>query len=303
MKHIVLTIDRNFARYCAVTMVSALRNDAPQDLTFHIIANDLAAEDRLALEALAHGYGAGICFYAVPGELLEGYSVRWCKKRLSMVVFYRCCLPSVLPAEIDKVLYIDCDMLVLRPLDELWNTPLDAAALAAAPDSAEQNPKHPERLGYDAKYNYFNGGMLLINLKYWREHNVEQRCKDFYQKYPDRILMNDQDLLNGLLYDKKVLVDISYNLQEGAYRLPKGKKRDCVPNDISTLRSPGILHYSGRTPWQYHCMHPLRHLFFEYQEFTPWREEYLQRWTTKLHRFVHMLPYTLGLKSEKYIRL
>ena len=73
---------------------------------------------------------------------------------------------------------------------------------------------------------------------------------------------------------------------------------------IDTILHPAILHYSSRKPWQYHCMHPLRHLYFEYQDLTPWKgENVLNNWKPRLHRFIHFLPYTLGLKRSKYLNI
>ena len=86
----------------------------------------------------------------------------------------------------------------------------------------------------------------------------------------------------------------------GRYRRPKGK-------------SPvGSLPISKRLPvrpfciiraqaWQYHCMHPLRRLYFEYESLLPGVEKKNDGWAVRLHRFVHFLPYALGIKSEKYI--
>ena len=304
MKHIALTIDSNFVRFCGVTMASIMHNDIPSDICFHIVTDGLAPADEAVLRGLAEDRGSQIRFYNVPSKILDSYELRWEGKRLSIVVFFRCLLSSLLPADVEKVIYLDCDMLVLEPLGTLWDTPLDGLALAAAPDSMVPNPKHPQRLCYDESYGYFNGGMLLINLKYWREHDVETQCEEYYNKYTERVLMNDQDLLNGLLYDKKVLVDIRYNLQEGAYRLPKDKPADWQPPYIDLLLNPAILHYSARKPWQYHCMHPLRHLYFYYQDMTPWAGQHpLNSLGARFHRFIHLLPYNLGIKRSKYIKI
>lgn len=302
MKHIAFTIDRKFVRFCAVTMVSAMKNDNPEDLTFHIIANDLLEDDCGILSELAQTYHSHIAFYQVPPIKLDGYTIRWEGKRLSNVVFYRCLLASVLPESVSKVLYLDCDVLVLQSLDDLWRTDIEDKALAAVPDSFQVNSAYCNRLEYDISYNYFNGGVLLLNLDYWRLHHLEEQCKVFYQAYPDKILCNDQDLLNGLLYNQKVLVDMKWNVQESAYRIPKGKTSRWRPAYIEMLLHPAILHYSARKPWQYHCMHPLRHLYMEYQKLTPWKNEHvLNHCGPRIHRFIHLLPYTLRLKKMKYL--
>lgn len=304
MKHIAFTIDKNFLRFCTVTMVSILKNDTPEDLTFHVIANDLDENGRSTLTNLVKEYGAQVFFYQVSQELLNGYYIKWEGQRLPMVVFYRCLLSSILPTYVNKVLYLDCDLLVLRPLDELWNTDLNEKAIAGIPDDYNINEKHCQRLGYDRSYNYFNGGVLLINLEYWRQHGIEQECKKYFKENPDKILYNDQDLLNGLLHEYTVLADMKWNVQENAYRIRNNNRFQQDPHYLDTILHPAILHYSSRKPWQYHCMHPLRNLFFKYQNLTPWKgENILNHWGPKLHRAIHLMPYFLKLKKNKYIDL
>lgn len=298
MIHIALTIDHKFTRFCAVTMVSIMKNNMKQKIQFHIITDDsLSATDKDILLRTAHGFHADITFYKVMDEQIDGFTLKWESKRLSKVVFYRCILPSILPSSLSRVLYLDCDILVLGNLNELWNTDLDGYALAAVPDSIIVNPKHCTRLHYDISYNYFNGGVLLFNLDYWRKEFIEKKCKEYYRENAQQIIYNDQDLLNGLLHDKKKLVDMKWNVQEGAFRK---KTAHLYPKQL--ISEPIILHYSSRKPWQYHCMHPLRSLFFEYQNLTEWKGcNPLTSWTARLHRFIHLLPYTLGLKANKYI--
>lgn len=304
MKHITFTIDEKFVRYCAVTMVSILEHNEPTDVTFHIVTDGIPQDSRDILSQLASRYGTSVEFYTIPPGAMQGYSIRWEGQRLSMVVFYRCILASLLPSSVTKVLYLDCDILMLDNIDELWNTDLSGKALAAVPDSFVVNEACCKRLQYDTSYNYFNGGVLLLNLDYWRKNDIEAKCREYYRLYPDRVICNDQDLLNGLLHEHKVLVDMKWNVQEGAYRMPKDKNADWVPPYAETILHPSILHYSSRKPWQYHCMHPLRHLFFKYQDLTPWKgENVLNSRGARFHRFVHFLPYTLKLKRGKYVDL
>ena len=192
MMHIALTIDSKFVRYCAVTIVSILENNDPKDIMLHIVSGHLPKEDVLTLSQVAEKYGTSIAFYYIPHEKLQNYEVKWQKQRLSMVVFYRCVLASILPSTISRVIYLDSDTLVLGSLKELWDTNLNQLALAGVQDTVSPNPSYFERLQYAPSYNYINGGVLLLNLAYWRKHNIEQQCIKYYQQYPDRIILNDQ---------------------------------------------------------------------------------------------------------------
>lgn len=303
MIHIAFTIDNRFVRHCAVTMVSVLQNNVPNETTFHIVGLNLSKTDTAFLSALGVSYGAKVFFYEVTEKQMEAYEVTWEKKRLSKVVYFRCLLASILPVSVSKVLYLDCDILVLSSLHDLWETELTGVALAGVPDDFTVNPKHCNRLHYDLSYNYFNGGVLLLNLDYWRAYEVERLCAEHYRMFPERIVYNDQDLLNSLLHKSKKLLDMKWNVQEGAYRLPKGKPVVWIPPYIETVIHPAVLHYSGRKPWQYHCMHPLRRLYFEYENLIPGMKKKNEGWAVRLHRFIHFLPYTLRLKKNKYIDL
>ena len=167
MKHIAFTIDEKFVRFCAVTMVSVLEHNEPSDVMFHVVSDGISQTACDTLSQLAARKGAFIAFYTVPAEAMKGYSIRWEGKRLSMVVFYRCILASLLPESVSKVLYLDCDILVLDNIDELWNTDISGKALAAVPDSFIVNPVHCRRLHYDVSFNYFNGGVLLLTFTYF----------------------------------------------------------------------------------------------------------------------------------------
>ena len=304
MKHIAFTIDDKFVRFCAVTMASILENNNPHDITFHIVSEHLSKHSRDFRAKLSSSHQISIAFYSVTEEKIRNYKIRWEKQRISIVTFYRCFLSSILPADIAKVLYLDSDILVLAPLDELWNTSLENIAVAAVADDLKINLKHCNRLKYDLSYNYFNAGVLLLNLDYWRKYHIEDKCNEYYLAHQDQIVYNDQDLLNGLLYDQKVLVDLKWNVQENAYRLPKQEGEEFSSYQKNAILHPFILHYSSRKPWQYHCMHPLRHLFFQYQALTPWKgENVLNHFGSRLRRFIHTLPYRLRLKKEKYIAL
>ena len=303
MIHVVFAIDHNYVRHCAVTMMSAMCYNRPADLVFHVVSAGLPRQDGEMLRGVASSRGASLQLHEVADEQVAGYEVKWRKDKLNLSVFYRCILASLLPPTVSKALYLDSDLLVLDDLGGLWNTDISGCALAGVPDDFVVNPAHCERLGYPLADNYFNGGVLLLNLDYWREHGLEELCKRHYRAHADRLMYNDQDLLNSLFHDCKVLLDMKWNVQEGAYRIPKGGAADCRPPYIETIEYPSILHYSSRKPWQYHCMHPLKELYFEYERMVPGMPGHGEGWGARLHRFVHFLPYTLGLKRKKYLNV
>lgn len=273
------------------------------DITFHIVANDLTSNSKTIIFNQVKNSKALVSFYTVPSLLLEAYKLKWGHKRLSMTVFYRCLLATILPETIEKVVYMDCDVLVLQSLRDLWNTPMENIAVAGVQDLLETPKEYFSRLEYDSKYGYFNGGMLLINLDYWRKHNVENRLKEYFRANLDKVVRNDQDIMNAVLYKEKQMLDMKWNVQIDVFLTKHYSDINLRNKCLAVAGDIGILHYCYRKkPWHYNCIHPMRDLFFKYQKLTPF-DDYsrLQKPLSKIHRFLHNLPYTLGIKESKIL--
>ena len=116
----------HYVRHCAVTLVSLFENNPKETFTVHIIARELSETDRNILTALAGKYNNKACYYTPDAQMLEGFTIRATHNRLSLAAYYRCFLSALLPEDIDRVLYLDCDIVILGDITPLWRTPLDA---------------------------------------------------------------------------------------------------------------------------------------------------------------------------------
>ncbi len=304
MIHVAFNIDSNYVKHCAVTMVSMLENNSEETFTFHIITDYLSAEQKQTLEDLCTKYGSHTAFYPPNQKMLEGFSIRKFSKRISMATYYRCLLSEILPAHIDRVLYLDCDIVICGDIRPFWNMPLNEIGAIGVEDIGCREPKRYSILQYPMEDSYFNAGVLMVNLAYWREHNVPQACIEYFHVYPERILYNDQDLLNSILHKDKVLIDLVWNVQDGFYRNPSKLTQEWKQKYTTVLKNPIILHYTNRKPWDYDSQHPLRELYFKYLDHTPWKG-----WrpgnsvTNRVKRFFRLLPFYTGLRRAKYVNL
>ena len=204
MIHIACNIDANFMQHCAVTLVSLFENNKSADICVHIVAPSLSEENQQILRNLVASYGNDIRFYFPPEDLLSCFAIKKFGKRISMATYYRCMFSAILPDDVEKVLYLDCDIVVLGDISEFWNTDLTNYAVGCVEDIGYDDMERYDTLKYDSKYSYFNAGVLLINLKYWRDHKVDEQCVQYFLAYPERIRYNDQDLLNALLHKNKI---------------------------------------------------------------------------------------------------
>lgn len=304
MIHIACNIDANFMQHCAVTLVSLFENNKSADICVHIVAPSLSEENQQILRNLVASYGNDIRFYFPPEDLLSCFAIKKFGKRISMATYYRCMFSAILPDDVEKVLYLDCDIVVLGDISEFWNTDLSGCGAACIEDIGKDEDERYERLHYDRSYSYFNAGVLLINLDYWREHKVDKQCVEYFQTYPERILFNDQDLLNVVLHKDKVFVPLKWNMQDGFYRYGMDKKVADWNSFREELLHPVILHYTNKKPWNYDSMHPLRSEYYKYLDMTPWQgQRSLSSLKKRVQWCMKRLPYVFRFRKPKYMDL
>ena len=304
MIHIACNIDANFMQHCAVTLVSLFENNKSADICVHIVAPSLSEENQQILRNLVASYGNDIRFYFPPEDLLSCFAIKKFGKRISMATYYRCMFSAILPDDVEKVLYLDCDIVALGDISEFWNTDLSGCGAACIEDIGKDEDERYERLHYDRSYSYFNAGVLLINLDYWREHKVDKQCVEYFQTYPERILFNDQDLLNVVLHKDKVFVPLKWNMQDGFYRYGIDKKVADWNSFREELLHPVILHYTNKKPWNYDSMHPLRSEYYKYLDMTPWQgQRPLSSLKKRVQWCMKRLPYVFRFRKPKYMDL
>ena len=190
------------------------------------------------------------------------------------------------------------------PADLLKNYSIKKFGVACIEDIGSQEKERYELLHYDPADSYFNAGVLLINLRYWRETHVDRQCETYFLTYPERIRFNDQDLLNVVLHAHKKFVPLTWNMQDGFYRTGIRERVNDWKAFREELLNPVILHYTNKKPWNYDSMHPLRAEYFVYLDKTPWkgwRPSHSVK--TRIKRFFKLLPYALKWRKPKYINL
>lgn len=305
--HVACNIDGNYVKYCAVMLTSLLENNRRHPIHVHIISSPLEPGDRDVLRGIVQGkYGQEISFYFPPASLLDD-----CRTdetgHISPATYYRLFLTSILPADVRKVIYLDCDLIVNGDISEFWNTDISDVSLGCVEDMWSQMPGNYVRLHYDRKYSYFNAGVLLINLERLRSAGFEARAVRYLKEHADELVFYDQDLLNALLHDDKRFVALRWNVQDGFLRRRRtGRMSDeGVAALEHELLTPVIIHYTGsKKPWQYKSQHPWKHLYFRYLDMTQWRgERPAMPIAYRLNLALNRALQACGLKKSKYVRV
>jgi lipopolysaccharide biosynthesis glycosyltransferase len=164
---------------------------------------------------------------------------------------YLLLLSESLPSTLERVVFLDADMLVLDDLANLWETPMGSHVLAAAPDSTVPRCSSPRgvkgwrKLGIPPGAAYFNAGVLLIDIARWRERDVTQRVRHYFETTSEPIDFLHQEALNAVLWDDWQPLHSRWNLLASL----AGRAYEHPPSEA--WRQPGVVHFAGRMkPWR-----------------------------------------------------
>ena len=287
---VLCACDDRYLPHAATMLCSLLEHN--NVLQIHFFYRSIPASQLTRLNSLVARYGCKIAFYEIGATEFEDLRV---DKWASMAVYYRLLAPRLLPANLNKVLYLDCDIIVRRSLEELWNTDIADHALAAVPNN-DQDDGRILRLPTGAKY--FNSGVLLINLQFWRQYNVPETAISFVRENPDKVQYWDQDALNATFIDQWVELPSRWNAQIDKWHpLGPGAEKDLA-----------IVHFiTEDKPWHWANKHPFKGEYHHYRFKTPWwryqpvgRPTLLQRFGRTLRNFVRLV---LPLRLRQWFRL
>ncbi len=268
--HLALSSDDNYVVPTGVTMQSVIANRAPSTrLHFHIMLFEVSAENHRLLESFSGP--------DVQVSLLDATEADFPNCRVkegvywTLPVWFRLRYASFFP-ELDKVLALDSDMIVREDLTPLWETDVSRVYSAAVP--SRQDPAEVAAyLGLpQIKGVCLNPATSLMNLKKFREDNIEQKCFDFLNAHYDRLKFNEEDILNNVLQDQRLSLDERWNLMPMRFYARLGKEKYRLLKQEQ--EKAAILHFSCRSkPWHGNCEHPLCGEYLKYLAQTPWKNQ------------------------------
>ena len=275
---IVCATDDNYAPYCGIMLTSVLENHKNREVSaFVLVDKPLKEEHQRKFKLLSEKYKAGIDFILVDRSFFEKFPLKGDAnniKHWSIVTYYRLYAEDLLPKTVDKVLYLDCDIIVNRSIWHLFDMEWDDYAVGAVPDMCTEWQEYYDRLGYERSEGYFNAGVLFMNLDYWRTHDIGRKCVDYLASHYDQIFNNDQDVLNVVTRKCKKTLPVSYNYQM-QLRMPYffNTFREAMKEDVMGTKSPHIIHYAAELkPWMTkYYFYPFNREWHKYKRLSPWK--------------------------------
>lgn len=267
-----------YSKYLGTAVCSLFVNVGGAPVTVHILHDDtLSRVNRKRFEHLAQKYQKHLVFHEIDTSAFQ--SVKHMAGSFTIGTLFRLKIPEVMPETIDRVIYLDCDLIVHLNVSELWNLDMDTYALAACIDEAVESDKgfgsYPlmKKIKETEGRHYFNAGVMVMNLKRIRAMgDFFQTCIGFLREYP-KVKFSDQDALNYLLGDQVLYLDKRYN----TFSL---QLSDVTRDNMDA----GIYHFPGDSAnWE--ANRNVDHLFMHYLLLTEWGDgaelyPYLQSWIT-----------------------
>jgi lipopolysaccharide biosynthesis glycosyltransferase len=315
------------AGYCeqtAVSMRSVFENNRDMELHVYLLCENVPEELRRKLCSVGDAFDNTEITCMDAGTYLEPLKRAFHMKawRGSSVQYIYACICDAFPT-LNRILWLDGDVICRGSLRELWETKMPEACLAAGLDCTPFLALLVDKPFYNTPF-YFNAGVLLFDLQNCRRHELQERCRNILRGYGRKLRFCDQSMLNLALPPELVQrLDLRWNYPAGISRSAMNfvarrssqEKITFTTGELNdSLADLRLLHYIGGSlptkPWFAEYRSPFRLDYLKYRARTPWQEKPLQIWPRKSWKdflvtgFSHTWDtVNMGLFASAYQRL
>ena len=248
--NIVFCFDKNYEQHFGVALTSVILSNMNCHINLYLITDVVDDDLKEKLIRLSKTYDISFQYYTIDSpEKLDNLKV---SAHISKAAYYRLLIPDILPVSIDKVLYLDSDLVVKSSLEELYNLEIADEYFLAA---------HGSR-----KKRFFNSGVMLLNLKKWREENLSERVIDFALNNESILIHWDQTALNNIVGSDFLPIGIRWNLQ-----VDLGTKKHERHESSLNFDDAKIVHFIGsRKPWYFWSLDKRKKIYDYYLNQSLW---------------------------------
>jgi len=252
--NIVFASDDNYAQHAAVAAASILLNaEHPEKMYFFILEDGISEKKQRKIQQTIESLKGHIVFIPVKGEDFSSFFV---SAQLSRAAYFRLAVAHLLPQNVGRAIYLDCDLLVFADIEDLWYTDMGGAVIAAVPDcgimaSSRSRKEKKACIGLPYDMEYFNSGVILMDIDAWRNENCGEKLAALVKEndYPH----HDQDALNELFLGRWCRLPLKWNVIPPVWFMFMKVVFSPWRKEAATARQhPAILHYAGGyKPWEY----------------------------------------------------
>ena len=265
--YVATAIDKNYVQHVGVMLCSLFKNNPQNKFYIYLFYNNgIEKASLVLLRTLVEHYNHSLETTKIDDNSTKHFKV---SGHITVASYFRLFIPAFASERLNKIIYLDADIVVNGSIASLWNTDIQAYSVGAVENVTAVRKAV---LQHTDEHCYFNAGVLLINLDKWRKEEVMQKALEFIHRNPAQIEFHDQDVLNAILYGRWLPLHPKYNMQ-GALFMDEFKSFRGNPTELQeAIRNPVIIHYSTpQKPWHYLSFHPYTKEYYKYLAFTPWK--------------------------------
>lgn len=302
-----------FSSVLAVSMASIMENNQEMDdITFYVLEKQISDENKKKLREMVSSYGRNLVMIPMPDmQKVFNFPIARVRKKWILDSYCRLFLGTILPESVEKVLYLDCDTLCHGDLQDFWEIDLGGNYCGAVTDAVGEH--YYDLFGMNNTSRYCNSGMILFNLKRWREDKLEDKVAEYVRQHNGYVFFMEQSVMNIVLQDRIQILHPKYNtytlISALTYKelkwLRHCKRFYSEAECAEARRDPRLIHLTnlflvkGR-PWIEGNTHPYKDIFMDYRKLTPWKEKPLMKHHSSLakciqHSILNVFPHWLSL--------
>jgi lipopolysaccharide biosynthesis glycosyltransferase len=287
---ILLTIDKKYLAPATVTIFSLIDNNPKLVFKIYLISEGSDPQWLIPLKEMVESKGSEAVVKCVSKAYFENIKINL---HFSIATYFRLLAADLIDEE--KLLYLDSDILVLGDIAPLWDLDMDRYPLAAVMDLIVRDF---HRLDLVESQGYFNSGVMMMNLKVWRELDLGEKVLSYIFSNPKNIIYADQCGLNGFLKGNWLRLELKWNLQSPFFDKQYKNLFSIWSKEFNlpvSTQNPTIVHFSGnQKPWNFRSQHPYKRLYWKYLNSTPFARRFSE--DLKISNLLKMLM-PIGLKK------
>lgn len=281
---VMYTCDNNYVWLMGISTISLFENNKEvDDLKVYLLGENISEDNKNELKKIGEEYGREVEVIDVPKLNIPPslVSARW-----PFSAFTRLFSGVILPADVERILYLDCDTIITGDISELVNLEFNGNIVMGVKDCISGTYK--QNVGLDKNSPYINAGVILFDMDALRKVEINEKIEAYMKKYEKLINYADQDILNGMFKGKigelnpkfdVMTIDIVHTYEE-IQKLRRPTNFYSKDELESAVKNPVLIHYTTNMlvvrPWFSNTDHPFADEFRKYMRMSAWKDKKLE---------------------------
>ena len=292
MYNVIYACNDGYAKLAGISIISLLKNNLASQFRIFVMSDKVCEENVRKLKSIENDFSNLTELVFVESDSLVSDLKNYVKGYDNSVdissgggytAYTRLFFEKFVPADVERIVYIDCDTLVTGDISPLFSFDMKENAIAMSYDCT--NSKYKKVINMPEEAEYFNSGVLILDTKNWQKNGCLKLILDEIHKgvsYP----FVDQDFLNICLQGKITKYSFRYNFCSAFFLYGSARAvsfifglKNFIPyreDYRDSAKNPAIFHFNGNTftrPWFSNSLHPMKKLYDSYYYDSPWKDE------------------------------